>query len=216
MAEQPALPQVHGIRMRVALLDQNGVPTPGASSLYTTDAYTKVGLSPVYTDGNEIEVQNAQGVTCVRYRSSDTLKRADIDIELCSVDPYLVAMLTGGSLLTTTAPIKTGLALPRLGEVSGNGVSIEVWSRRVDDGEEDVDSPYAWWVYPRVKNLRIGDYAHEANALLPTITGQAYENPNWFDGPLNDWPSTSTSYGQYIPTVTLPAVAVGYTTLAAS
>lgn len=216
MAEQPALPQVHGIRMRVANLDQNGVPTPGVAQLYVTDAFTKVGITPVYTDGNEIETKNAQGVTCVNYRSADTFKRADVDIELCSVDPYLVAMLIGGTVLTSGTPAKTGFALPPLGAVTGNGVSIEVWARRVDDGEEDTDSPWGHWVYPRVKNLRIGDWAHEDNPNLPKITGQAYENPNWFDGPLNDWLVASDRVVQYMPTATLPVAQVGYFDVAAS
>lgn len=214
MAEQPALPQVHGLRMRVANLDQNGVPTPGADQLYISDAFTKVSIDPRYTDGGEIEQKNAQGVTCLHYKSSDTFKGLDIEIELCTVDPYLLAQLTGGAVLTDGS--RTGFAAPALGAVGGDGVSIEVWTRRVDDGEEDVDSPWGWWVYPRVKNLRLGSFSHEDNPLNPTVVGQCYENPNWYDGPLNDWAPASDKVYQYLPTNQLPEAAVGYSATAAS
>lgn len=214
MAEQPALPQVHGIRMRVAQLDQNGVPTPGTDQLYVTDAFTKVSVAPVYTNGAEIERKNAQGETCTHYKSADTFKRMDITIELCSPDPYLAAMLSGGDVLTNL--LRTGFAPPALGPITGDGLSVEVWSRRIDEGEEDADSPYGWWVYPRVKNLRLGNYEHGDSDVLPVFTGQAYENPNWLDGPLNDWPVASTKVFQTMPTAELPTAQVGYFDIAAS
>lgn len=220
MAEQPALPQVHGIRMRVANLDSNGVPTPGASNLYVSAAFTKVTLSPVYTTGTEIEQKNAQGQICVNYRSADSLKRMDVSVELCSFDPYLAQMLSGGALVTdAVTPARIGWKAPAIGPIADDGgISIEVWTRRIDDGEEDADSPYGWWIYPRIKNLQFSGYAHEDNPLLMTFSGQAYENPNWFDGPLNDWPNSSDSdrVVAYLPTGTLPTASVGYQTIAAS
>lgn len=216
MAEQPTLPQVHGVRMRIASLDSNGVPTPGADNLYVSDAFTRVGITPVYTDGNEIEERNASSAICVNYRANDSFKRADIEIALCSPDPYLASLLSGGVTLTDGA--RVGWAPPSVGEIpQTTSISVEVWSRRIDDGEIDADSPYGWWVYPRVRNLRIGGYSHEDGALLPVFTGQAYENPNWFDGPLNDWPVASTKVFQYMPSATLPAVSAnGLETIAAS
>lgn len=218
MPEQPTLPQVHGVRMRVCRLDSNGVPTPGANNLYVSECFTKVSISPVYTAGSEIEEKNAQGVVCVNYIGADTFKRADIQIEMCSPDPYLSALLSGGTVLTDGG--KTGWAPPALGAVPlTTSLSIEVWSRRIDDGELDADSPFGWWVYPRVRNLKVEGWEHGDSALLPMFSGQAYENPNWLDGPLNDWPVDSTKVFQYMPTTyaTLPSPsASGLETVAAS
>ncbi len=210
-------PIVHGLRMRVTNLDQNGVPTPGTDQMYVTDAYTKVGIKPVYSDGNEIEVKNASGVTCVQYRSPDTFKRADIEIELCTYDPYLQAMLSGGTVETLNTN-RVGWNAPAIGEVADTGgLSIEVWGRRVDDGEENADYPYMWFVYPRVKNLQMGDFEHGDDALMPKFSGQAYENDNWFDGPTNDFPlAVSSRVVNAAPTSTLPVAQVGYYDVAAS
>lgn len=216
MAEQPCLPQVHAVRLRATKLDSNGVPSPGASSIYVTDAFIRVGASPVYTDGDEIEQKNAQGAVCINYRGKDSLKRLDMTVELCSPDPYLIPLLTGGTTLTGFDGQRVGMAMPPIGLWSGSDVSIEVWSKRIDDGVEDADSPYAWHVYPRVTNLRMGDLAHENGPFLPTCTGQAYENPNWFDGPTNDWPAASDRVYQWVPTDTLPTVQCGFQTLTAS
>ena len=71
-------------------------------------------------------------------------------------------------------------------------------------------------MYPRVKNLRQGSWTHEDGAILPMFSGQCYENPNWFDGPLNDWVPTSTSFQNYFPTAQLPAAQVGFFDIAAS
>ncbi len=217
MAEQPALPHVHGLRMRVTNLDQNGVPTPGTDQMYVTDAFTKVSVDPQYTNGGTIERKNAQGVTCTYYKSADSFTSCNIEIELCSPDPYLSAMLGGGKVITGDTPERTGFAAPALGAVADDGgLGIEVWGRRIDDGEEDVDSPYSWWLYPRVKNLRQGSFEHGDSDLVPAFTGQAYENPNWYDGPTNDWLSDSDRVFQNMPTDELPTAQVGYFDIAAS
>lgn len=211
------LPQVQACAMRVARLDTDGVPLPGASNLYVTDALVSLDVSPVYTDGDEIEEKNANGDVCVSYVSDDSFKRYDVTLSLCTPDPELVEMLTdGGTVLTSGAA--TGYAGPSIGTLTGDGMSIELWSKRITDGILDVTYPYARWVYPRVKNLRLGSYQHANGAILPQITGRAYENPNWFDGPANDWPVASDRAMQFLPVglSDKPTPSCGYQTLSAS
>lgn len=215
MAEQDCRGQVNACRIRVARLDTNGVPLPGANNLYVSDALVSLAFSAVYTDGDEIEEKNGCGISKVNYRSPDTFKRGDVEITLVTPDPYLSEMLSAGDVLTA-APRPKGFAAPPLGEVTGNGVSIELWSIRVDDGGDDANYPYAHWAYPRVKNLRIGDHSHEQGVLKPVFSGQAYENINWFDGPTGDWPATSDRVYQWLPTNVLPVASCSYQVLAAS
>lgn len=217
MAQKPCLPQVQACRMRVTALAANGAPAPGASNAYVTSAFVSLAWTPVYTDGDELEQKNACGEVCVNYRGDDSFRRLDVSMQLCTPDPELVQLLAGGAVLSNAGGITgaKGYAAPALGPVTGNGVSIEVWAKRIDDGALDADSPYAWWVFPRVRNLRIGDFTQENAPLLPTITGQAYENDNWGNGGFNDWDDASDRVYQWAPTATLPTAQCGYVTVPA-
>lgn len=217
MAENPCLPQVHGIRMRVAILALDGAPAPGVDNMYVSRAFTSIEAAPTYTDGNEIDEPAADGVSCVNYKSADTFKRLQLTISLCTPDPFLQAMLSGGTALTGFDGDRVGYSAPALGEVDSTKiVSVEAWARRVLNGTLDADSPYAHHAYPKVTNLRLGNWTHNNGALLPSFVGQGYENPNWADGPANDWLATSDRVHQWVPTATLPDVACGPLELVAS
>lgn len=216
MAEQPCLPQAHACRVRLADLDTNGVPLPGADNLYVTDALVTAAISPNYVEGDEIEEKNGCSEVQVSLKGDPTLKWFNITLTFTKTDPYLMAMLSLGSVLQGFDGARIGWKAPPLGVITSNGLSIELWEKRVDNGDLDADSPYAWWVYPKVKNLQIGDYEHGASALKPVYAGQAFENDNWFDGPLNDWPADSDRVAQWIPTDTIPEAMCGPQALAAS
>lgn len=208
------LPQVQGCAIRVSALDSNGVPSPGANKLYVTDAFTELQLSPIYEDGDEITEKNACGAVAIDYKAAPSFKRADVSLTLITGDPYLHSMLSVGVVLTDSG--LHGYAFPPVGSIEGNGVSIEVWAKRIDDGDVHADFPYAWWVLPKVKNLKLGQRTFNNGSILPVFTGEALENENWYDGPLNDWPVASDRVAQWFPTATKPASQCGPQTLAAS
>lgn len=209
------LPSVQACAIRVARLDASGVPAPGASNLYTTHGIVELTATPEFTEGEEINAQNGQGVNCVSYKQDDQITRATIELTICRPDPELTELLTGGSVLTDGDAV--GYKAPALNSPLDHRVSIELWSKRIDDsGDLDAEFPYYWWVFPRVRSLRMGARRWFNGALENPFTGFAIENPNWHDGPLNDWPVDSDSWFQYIPTTELPADDCGYQTLVAS
>jgi len=208
------LPQVQACAIRVAYLDSNGVPTVGANKLYVSDALTELTMEPVYEDADEITETNACGSIAVNYQGDPTLKRGDIEITIASQDPYLVAMLGGGTVLSDSGV--NGFAMPAIGAINSAPVSIEVWAKRIDDGELHDEYPYAWWVLPKVTRLKHGSRTFNNGAQLPSFTAQAYENENWFDGPLNDWPVASDRFAQWFPTASLPTIVCGPQSIAAS
>lgn len=203
MAESDCRAQVNACAMRISLLASNGAPLVGASNAYVTNALVTLAWSSVYTDGEEIEEKNACGATAISYRSRDTFTRGDVTITLVSPDPFASALLSGGSTLTVAArPL--GFAAPPIGPVTGNGISIELWAARVLDGTDDPDYPYAHWAYPKITNLRTGDHEHGNSAIKPVFSGQAYQNPNWGNGPINDFLAASNRAFQWIPSATIP------------
>jgi hypothetical protein len=211
-----ALPQLHACRMRVAKLEPNGVPDPGAGNLIVTTALVQFTFSPVYRDGDETTVVNACGEICLDYRGPDNLRRGDFNLAICSHDPVLMSFLSEGETIQDGDAV--GFAAPPIGPVSGSGISVELWVKRINDGDLDPDFPYARWALPKLKNLREGEHTFQNGEKNPAFSGQMYENPNWFDGPLNDWPSTSDRMYQWIPVTAndLPAATDGAVELVAS
>lgn len=211
------LPQVAACVIRVARLDGSGVPLPGASNLYVSDTLTKLTRTPQYEDGDEIKQKNGCGSVCLDYKAPPSYLRDDAVLELCSVDPQLMEMLMGGSVLTSGAAV--GQAAPAIGVISQqaqNGISIELWAKRIRNGVLDPTFPYAWWVFPKVTNVKLTNANHENAAHLPAFALELYENTNWFNGPLNNWPVASDRAWQWIPTATIPTATCGYQALAAT
>lgn len=214
MVASACIPQVSACMLALTNIDTNGVPTPGAGNRYVSDALVSLAWSWEYEEPAEIKGENGCGETKVSYKPPPTRKRGLITITLITPDPYLSQMLSQGTVLTDGEAV--GFASPRLGQISEEAVGIEVWAKRIKDGKLDPNYPYAWWLYPWVQNLRDGDHEHN-NAILNTVfTGDALENENWFDGPLNDWPSTSDSPYQWIPTVSMPVAQCGVQAVNAS
>lgn len=208
------LPQVQACALRVTRLDANGVPTPGADNMYVSDALTSLAFAWEVEEGTSIREKNACDAVVVDYQGPDELVRGNMTITLLTPDPELSEILSGGSVLTAAAAV--GYAAPPIGIMSASPVSIEVWAKRIRDGKLDTTHPYAWWAYPWVQDLRPGDHEHTNANLGASFMGKAFENENWFDGPLNDWPAASDRVYQWLPTTTLPTVQCGYAAVAAS
>lgn len=214
MANNDCLPQVHACAIRVCKLESNGVPTVSATSLYTTDSFTKANYKPVYKDGADIEIVNACDSVALSYLGPASFKRGDFEIEIINQDPYLLAMLGGGDVLTTGGI--HGFADPAIGPLGQRDISIELWAKRIFNGALHPDYPYMRHVFPRITNLRLGDSSFEAAAQIPKFSGQAVENPNWYNGPLNDWLPASNRVHQAFPVTSLPVSVCGPTAVAAS
>ena len=210
---------VQACALRVARLEPNGVPDPGANNMYVSDALTQLVVDPQVEEGDEFTVKNGCGAICVNVKDCDRLKRLNVTLGLCYPDPELQELLAGGVVLTNVLPgdDAVGYGFPRLNEAAcPNGVSVELWAKRYDSsGAPDSTFPYEWYVLPRVY-LQHGGRTHENGPLAIEFAGFAIENENWFDGPENDWPVDSDRVYQSIPTASIPTAACGYATIQVS
>lgn len=208
-------PQIQACRMRVSDLAPNGAPLPGADNVLTSKALVKVTITPVYVDGTDIVDKNGCGEMVVNFRGKPSFRRGDATIEIATHDPWLIAKLSSASIITDGDAI--GAGAPPIGVVEGDGVSIELWRKRVsEDGDLDLDYPFAWWALPKAVNLKPGPVEASDGNPHPTFTCELIENENWDDGPTNDWPATSDLAWQWIPTTTMPEATCGPTALVAS
>ncbi len=210
MAEQSCGSSIYACATRVAVLEQDGVPLPGAGNLYVTDALVKMEGTPQFTKVPEVEVLNACGALCSFYKAIDPFKRVDLTLELCTIDPELEHMLTGGELFSTGGFV-IGASAPPVGTVEAavqNGVSIELWSKHILQGDLDPTWPYIHWIWPRT-HWAPDKTTFDINHMPRLFTGFTSENPNWFNGPANDWTFSSDRTYAYAFTKTLPATACG-------
>lgn len=137
------------------------------------------------------------------------------------------AGLTGGVspavAVTTTTPGVSALNIGYKAPLTGvsahpNGISVELWTRAMQDGAAAAELPYLHWVLPRV-TMRLADnfVANGENPLTPSFQGTSAQNSNWGAGPGGDWPVSTTPADrvwQYVRTSTLPDLSVGYSTVA--
>lgn len=202
MPNTDCIPQLHICALRVSELESDGVPLPGAGNLMTVNSIVELTITPNVVAGDEVQEKNGCGAICLDYIGDDSVTRYDIGIKVCDRNPYVLAALGRGDVLTNSGI--HGYAVPPLGSIPSDKVSIEFWAKRIDDGLLHADYPYAWWVLPLVTNLREGDITKNSGSDLPSFVGRAYENANWYNGPLNDWPVTSDRAVQWFPTPTLP------------
>lgn len=208
------LPQVQGCALRATRLDGAGVPQPGSNNMVTTNVMSRLAITPVYADADEIEEKNACGAVFLSYKGNSSFKRADFELEILAPDPALVELLTNVDALAGAD--RYGNNAPPIGEVEGVRFSLEVWAKRIRNGALDVSFPYARWVFPFCTASRVGAFTFENAATKFTLTGECYENTNWYNGPLNDWSVASDRVWQWMPVATLPSTACGYQTVAST
>ncbi len=210
MAEDDCAAQLHVCAIRVGLLDDDGSPLVGANSVYVSDALAIATLKPIYDDGDEIKEKNACGATFIDFLDDPTFVRADIELDFLTPDPYLHSVLISNGALLTPGGGGVGWAFPPVGKVTGNGVSLELFAKRIIDNAQSTVHPWALWALPKVRSLRLGDRAFSGTAAQHSlITGQCNENDMWFDGPANEFDAPSDRVAQWIPVDDLPTFTCG-------
>lgn len=134
------------------------------------------------------------------------------------------AALTGGTApavgVTTTTPgnnlTDVGYRAPEVGAESvPNGVSLEFWTRAIDDGAFASQLPFFHWVLPRAKVRPSDAWALSGeNPLLPAFEGWSEQNANWGSGPAEDWPYESDRVWQFARVAAMPTLSPGFVTVA--
>lgn len=206
---------LHACALRIAKLDTDGVPLPGAGNVYVTSALVEIGFEVVVSEGEDLEQQNGCGDVCVSYKNPDKFKRFDLTMQICRPDPEIIAMLVTGVSTISTGGNVIGWSSPEVGTISGNGASIEVWSTAIIDGAMAGTRPYFRWVMPKTK-WQLGGQTLNNQIMVPTLNGFTETNQNWYNGPANDWPYDSDRHLHVARDTAIPTTTCGATTLSAS
>lgn len=208
MAELSCGASVQACAIRVATLGQDGVPIPGASMAYITDQFTKLTATPNLVKGADMDMINACGVLSNAYKARDMLKRYDLQLDMIFLSAEFENLLIGGDLFTQ-AGYSIGGAVPPFGSYGAPyGVTLEVWSKHIVNGDFDPVYPYVQWVYPRTY-WTVAAETFDNNPMARTLMGYSSQNPNYEDGPFGDWTFDSSRMRMWQLTRTLPTPVCG-------
>lgn len=198
--------------MRLVKLDACGTPVSGSSSaVVVSDGFVSISPSPQYEDGTEYLTKKANGELCVNDIDPPALKRVDLEMVWCVLDPDALVVQTGERLLTDSGEVTgTGVAFGE-GQITTR-YSLEVWQpvSGVNACNADGEQQYVYWAFPHVGNAKVGDFTFENGVFNFTISSNTFAaSLLWGTGPGNagpwiDQPVESGDHFLYNVTTTAP------------
>ena len=159
---------VRGKRVRVTRLDPGGTPpAPGDPCAFVVSrGFVTVTMSPQNEEGEELLLLNADGELCVNDQAQHNFKRHNLSIELCDVDPEMIALLTKVTLETDADGNTVGFRSVE-GRIDEE-FALELWSgvgeQAGPDGEE-----YGYLLFPFVNGGTFADLTIENGVATMTI-----------------------------------------------
>lgn len=202
--------------LRGALLDTDCSVLGGATSGFVTVGIVTATASPEIEEGTVSEPKTGCGDIAFTVSDDDILKRFNLTGEVLFHDWEMKYVMFGGTRIVAgaghpNAGDTIGWASPGPDSPANNGIYLEFIVQNVGQGLGDCGGgaaghlPYTGHIFGKVK-LVPGDRTFENDVANVLFTGKAFQNPNLFNGPWNDYPATT---GPYIPTA--PHVEIGYT-----
>lgn len=175
-----------GKRIRVTKLGASGqIPASAtADSFLATDGFVRVNISAEVEDGTEIVTKKADGTYCVNEKQANSLKRLNLEIEFCGVNPALLGLVSNAEGYADYAGDIAGITIPE-GAINKK-FALELWtgldsSTVVASGDEGS----GYLLLPYVNAGTIGDLSADGeNALNVSMTGAYTKGGNsWGVGP---------------------------------
>jgi hypothetical protein len=208
------LAAIHLCRIRVTRLTATGAPAPGPNNVYVSDKPITLGVTPVLEAGQDKTLVGGCDCIVASYRGYDKLKRFDFSLDLGKLEPGLMEMLTGASLISVAGvPIGNWYDDQQFdcaGPPSPN-VCFEAWQDGWADDHQDAVWPYIHWVWPS-SYWQIGPSTLQNDFNQPRMTGFSRGNSVWGMGIYADQPEAAQPLGGWFYSASIPAAACGYQT----
>lgn len=179
---------VRGRRARFTLLDACGRPVYGSESQVSTSGFVSVAYTANTDEGEEINVPNAAGETCVREPAVPKFLGYTVEITFCQVDPDLFAMATGQRTVTDAFGDVVGFTMNTSVSAADHFFALEVWAGAPSTGACDANAQgsYGYVLLPFLQAGIVGDFTIENDAVTFTISAAATKDGNgWGVGPYN-------------------------------
>ena len=204
---------IKGTVMRVVRLDACGAPVTGTDAQVVSKGFISINPSPQYEDGEEFIQRNAAGELCVNEKDADALKRIDLTIQLCNVDPDLIELILGARLIKDGSD-SIGFALSEAPSTAK--FALEVWQKIAGGACGGGSEQWVHHVFPWVENGRLNDFTIEYGPTTYELAGSTHRNPSYGSGPHNLWTpplEPDEHYAFQVTDVPPPSPACGYQAL---
>lgn len=150
---------------RFTRVDECGVPIVGAlSAQVTTDSFTQIENTPNYEEGQRFLLRKANGEPCVNQRGAGFFNWLEQTVTLCTLDPDLIAMVTGEQLIEDSDE--------SVGTTYGEGLltarfSMEVWQPMAGEGacDESGAQQFVYWAFPNLGDAQIQAFTFQNDAF---------------------------------------------------
>jgi len=165
---------VRGRALRVTRLDSCGRPIIGDDSVVVSKGFTSVGYTANTDEGEEINVSNAAGETCVREPAKPKFLGYTVEITFCNVDPDLFAMLTGQRTVMDENGDVIGFTMDTAVSSGDVHFSLEVWAG--SPGGDTCNNPgaggsFGYFLLPYLQGGVVGDFQIENAEVTFTVSG---------------------------------------------
>lgn len=193
-------PLIRGRMMRVTRLDGCGVPVPGSESVVVTKGMISVALTSNTSEGEPIQVTNANGDLCVDDTPPPKFTGFGAEVTMCNVDPRLLSLMTGQPVVLDASGNVVGFDVNTDVDLDEQGFAIELWSgipaEACAPGE---GKSYGYFVMPFLKGGVLGDFTVENAAINLVVTGAlTKDGSSWGVGPYNVQTGVGTNEVQTI------------------
>ena len=175
---------VQGDAIRITPLNIDGTIN-SSKPILTTDGFISASFGTEFEDGDEISEKAANGRVCIQYKADDSMTGITFNLSLCSPDPEASALLAGGDVIIDEDGDVVGYSSPAVGDLVGNPVAIEIWSKAIINGKPASGDPYWHWVFPYVRVRYEGDREFTNGALTNEFSGTGVGNDGLVDDGLN-------------------------------
>lgn len=172
-------------RVRLTRLDECGSPVADPLGTLVSNAYINIDASPQYLDPEEITQLNGNGDICISDQGNPQLRWLNLTLVVCQIDPDAVNIVTGNPLVVDEAGAPNTVGYRIDGSLTGTAnFALEVWTGVAGQAcDAEGNREYGYFLFPFVKQARIGDWSFANAAINFTATARTEINSGWGTGP---------------------------------
>lgn len=160
MADTVCFSGIKASRIRLVRLDSCGRPVEGPSSVAVSSGFVTVTATADIEEGEEFLVKNAGGEPCINEKDCDFLKRYNLTINFCKVDPTVLELTTSQRALLNGDGDVIGTAYGSSIQCE-DGWSLELWQKLAAADCDDGVQLWNYWAWPWLTSGTLGDLTFE-------------------------------------------------------